>query len=239
MKSLTLGITGLALGAALSWGGLARAQEAQKFPAMAPVSQYLIPSRQDEISLARSAAPPSISAHASVLVLGSHGYESAATGANGWVCFVERSWDAGFDDPEFWNPKSRGPNCFNPIAVRTELPRVLKRAEWVLAGVSTADMKNRTKAAIEDGTFKTPEPGALTYMMSKNGYLNNSAGGPWLPHIMFFVPRGQAADWGAGQDGSPVIDAGGTELDTATLLLPVRRWSDGSPGPQPTAVHKM
>lgn len=240
MKPLALGITALALAGALSWGGVARPQSGQKtYPAMAPVSQYRIASRADEISLARSAAPPSISADASVLVLGARGYESAATGTNGWVCFVERSWAAGFDDRQFWNSRLRGPNCFNPIAVRTELPRVLKRTEWVLAGVSKARMMDRTKAAIADGTFKAPEPGALTYMMSKNGYVSDDADGPWLPHMMFFVPRGQAANWGADKDGSPVIGAGGTELDTMVLLVPVRRWSDGTPGPQPRVVHKM
>ena len=91
---------------------------------MAPVNQYRIANRADEIALARSAAPPSISADATVLVLGSQGYETAVNGKNGFVCFVERSWAAGFHDPEFWNPKLRAPNCFNPPAVRTELPQL-------------------------------------------------------------------------------------------------------------------
>jgi len=240
MKPQALPIAALALAAVLN-GGLARAQTAapDKYPMMAPAAQYLIANRQDEIALSRSAAAPSISANATVLVLGPHGYETAVTGANGWVCFVERSWAANFDDAEFWNPKSRGPNCFNPIAVRTELPRLLKRTEWVMAGVSKAQMMERTKAAIADGTFKGPEPGALTYMMSKLGYLGDDAAGPWLPHLMFFVPRGQAASWGAGKDGSPFIGDDGLELDTTTFLLPVRRWSDGSPGPQPAVPHKM
>ena len=240
MKPPTLWATGLPVVAILSWTGIAQAQTAPKsYPAMAPVSQYRIARPQDEIALARSAAPLSISADASVLVLGARGYESAATGTNGWVCFVERSWAAGFTDRQFWNPELRGPNCFNPIAVRTELPRVLKRTEWVLAGVSKPQMMERTKAAIADGTFKPPEPGALTYMMSKNGYVSDEAAGPWLPHMMFFVPPGQAANWGAGKDGSPVFAADTTELDTAIVLVPVRRWSDGSPGPQPAVVHKM
>jgi hypothetical protein len=74
------------------------------YPVMAPVEQYTIASREAEIALARTAAPPSISAAADVLVLGRRGYESAVKGANGFVCFVERSWTAGFDDPQFWNP---------------------------------------------------------------------------------------------------------------------------------------
>ena len=74
---------------------------ASPYATMAPIDQYRIPSRDDEISLARSAAPPSISADAEVLVLGSRGYEVAAKGGNGFVCFVERSWTAGFEDPQF------------------------------------------------------------------------------------------------------------------------------------------
>jgi hypothetical protein len=98
--------------AALSWSGLADSQALKSaYPKMAPAEQYRITNREDEITLARSAAPPSISGDAEVLVLGSHGYETAVKGKNGFVCFVERSWAAGFDDPEFWNPKLRAPNC--------------------------------------------------------------------------------------------------------------------------------
>ena len=108
---------------------LAAAQEAKPtpYPTMAPVEQYRIADAQDEIVLARSAAPPSISADAEVLVLGKQGYETAVRGRNGFVCFVERSWTAGFEDAEFWNPKLRAPNCFNPPAVRSVLPQYLHR----------------------------------------------------------------------------------------------------------------
>ena len=49
----------------------AQAQNAKTpYPAMAPFEQYLMPDRNEEIKLARSAAPDSISADAEVLVLG-------------------------------------------------------------------------------------------------------------------------------------------------------------------------
>lgn len=38
-------------------------------------------------------------------------YKRAFRGTNGFVCFVERSWDPDFDAVEFWNPKIRGPDC--------------------------------------------------------------------------------------------------------------------------------
>jgi hypothetical protein len=66
---------------------------------MAPLEQYLM-ERNTEIALARSAAPESISRDAEVMVLGRHSYEVAVKGKNGF----ERSWTAGIDDPDFWNP---------------------------------------------------------------------------------------------------------------------------------------
>ena len=52
----------------------ARAQEtAASYPKMAPIDQYLIADRNAEIAMARSSAPPSISADAEVMVLGRRG----------------------------------------------------------------------------------------------------------------------------------------------------------------------
>jgi len=223
----------------LAFAAQAQDRKAAAYLAMAPIAQYRISSRDDEIALARSAAPPSISADADVLVLGDRGYETAVKGKNGFVCFVERSWDAGFDDPQFWNPKLRGPNCLNPPAARTVLPQYLKRTEWVLAGVSREEMKAKTRAAIAGHEFKSPEPGALSFMLSKNGYVSDDAAGPWLPHVMFFVPHGQAAAWGAGLEGSPVMGKDGSDIDLTVLFVPLDRWSDGSPAPSPAARHRM
>src|SRR5271167_2012918 len=82
---------------------LTRAQENKTpYPSMAPLDQYLIADRNAEIALARTAAPPSISGDAKVMVLGSHGYETAVEGKNGFVCMVKRAWMNPFDAPEFW-----------------------------------------------------------------------------------------------------------------------------------------
>ena len=95
------------------------------YPKMAPLDQYLM-ERNPEIALARSAAPESISRDADVFVLGPHGYEIAVKGKNGFACVVERSWTAGAENPDFWNPKLRGPICFNAPAARSYLPLTLK-----------------------------------------------------------------------------------------------------------------
>jgi hypothetical protein len=216
------------------------AQEEKKptpYPVMAPVEQYRIANRDDEIALARSAAPPSVSANAEVLVLGSRGYESVVKGKNGFTCFVERSWTAGFDDRQFWNAKLRAPNCFNPAAVRSVLPQYLKRTEWVLAGATKQQLIERTRSAFAEHRFVAPEAGSFSFMLSKRGYVSDDAAGPWLPHVMLFVPHGQAAAWGAGLEGSPIIGGDSSPLDPTVLFIPVRRWSDGSPVPLPAEHH--
>jgi hypothetical protein len=224
----------------LGMPGLGGAQEHKPTPytAMAPVEQYRIAGAPEEIALARSAAPPSISADAQVLVLGKHGYETAVRGSNGFACFVERSWAAGFDDPEFWNPKIRAPNCFNPPAVRSVLPQYLERTEWALAGVGQSQMIQKARAAVASGHFVAPAAGSFSFMLSKQGYLGDEAAGPWLPHVMFFVPHGQAAAWGAGLKSSPVLGADGSPFEPTVLFIPVRRWSDGSPAPPLATGHQ-
>ena len=198
------------------------------YPSMAPIGQYRVASPAEETALARSASPASIAGEAGVLVLGAHGYETAAKGKNGFVCLVERSWAAGFDDPEFWNPRLRAPICLNPAAVRSVLPAYLERTEWVLAGVSRSDMIARTRAALAANTLVMPEPGAMGYMLSKQGYLSD-ADGHWHPHLMFFVVHTDGAAWGANLDGSPIFAAQGNPEPVTTFFVPVTKWSDGTP----------
>ncbi len=104
----------------------AQPQEAKApYPSMAPLDQYFMTDRNAEIALARSAAPAAISGDAEVLVLGRNGYETAVKGKNGFVCVVERAWMGPFEGElaaNFWNPKIRGPVCFNPPAARSILP---------------------------------------------------------------------------------------------------------------------
>jgi len=221
----TTALCALVIMLAASWQ--AQAQDAKApYPNMAPLDQYLM-ERNAEITLARSAAPESISQDAEVMILGRHGYETAIKGKNGFVCVVERSWTAGIDEPEFWNPKLRGPICFNPPAARTYLPLTLKKTELVLAGRSKAQMFEDMKAAFDKKELSTPEPGAMCYMLSKQGYLNDHAG-HWHPHLMFFAPITEPAAWGADLPGSPVLATKDPEDRLTVFLIPVAKWSDGT-----------
>ena len=106
-----------------------QAQENSAPSTMLPLDQYLM-DRDAEIALARSAAPPTVAQDATIMVLGRHGYETAVEGTNGFVCNVDRSWMDQFENsPEFWNPKRRGPVCYNQQAARTVLPITLIRTK--------------------------------------------------------------------------------------------------------------
>lgn len=200
------------------------------YPNRAPIEQYMMASPAAEIALARSAAPPSISANAEILVLGPNGYTSAAKGGNGYVCLVERAWDAEFVNPVFWNPHVPGPDCLNPAAARSVLPHFLQRTKWALAGLSIAEMSERTKAELAAGTYVLPEPGAMAFMMSRQQFLSDQGTHSWHPHLMFFIARTADADMGANLPGSPVLHPFPSAPDpVSTFIVPVGTWSDGTP----------
>jgi hypothetical protein len=219
----------VALGVALLVATMAKAAE---YPAMAPVDQYLM-DRSAEVALAKSAAPSSIADRASVLVLTPHGYEKAVTGDNGFVCAVERAWMSQYDFPGFWNPRMRGPLCFNPAAARSILPYTVKRTALVLAGRSKAQMIAAIRDGVRRRTLPRLEAGAMTYMMSKQGYLNDEAQN-WRPHLMFYFPRSGAEAWGADLPGAPPMlnpQFQDSPEALSVLMVPVMHWSDGSPAP--------
>jgi hypothetical protein len=195
---------------------------------MAPVDQYLIADRNAEIALARSAAPESISGKAEVMVLESSGFEVAVPGSNHFVCIVERSWDAAIGDPNFWNPKIRGPNCFNAAAAKSYLPIALMKTRLALGGNSQAQIDEAIQAAFNQKKLPQLEPGAMCYMLSKNGYLDNQARN-WHPHLMFFVPLAMGKSWGANLSGSPILSGDDVSDRLTIFMIPVARWSDGTP----------
>jgi hypothetical protein len=230
VASLVLVLSFVAVASRQTWALDAKTQ----YSSMAPLDQYLMADRNAEISLSRSAAPPSISQDATVLVLEKSGYKTAVEGKNGFTCLVERAWMSPFDSPEFWNPKMRGPICYNPAAVRTILPYTINRTKLALNGLSKGQMRENIAAAIAKNELPMPEAGAMSYMLSKEGNLGDAVG-HWRPHLMFHVPKtGGEASWGADLAGSPVLynnqyrDVPEPEI---IFMVPVFYWSDGAPAP--------
>jgi hypothetical protein len=213
-------------------GWRAHAQDANaKYPAMAPIGQYRM-ERNAEIALARTAAPPAISGDAKILVLGLKGYETAVEGKNGFVCVVERSWMSGSDAPEFWNPKIRGPICFNPPAARSILPITYFRTQLVIAGKAKAEIMEACKEAFARKELPELEPGAMSYMMSKGSYLTDH-GDHNLAHVMFYTPEMPGKAWGADVSNSPIMLGNqftpGEPVNTFIVAVP--EWSDGTAAP--------
>ena len=222
-----IAIKSFALLVTLGMAYQAMAQDATTpYAKMAPVEQYLMTDRDAEIALARTSAPESISGDAEVLVLGRHGFEAAVKGKNGFVCFVGRSWTSA-PDPDFWDPKVRVPMCVNAAAAHSYLLRLTRITELILAGRTQAQMTTAIAAAIDKKELPPMEPGAMCYMMSKEGY-----GGATLPHwpshLMFFYSDIDPAIWGANLPGSPVMGVTDTEEHLTSFVVVVQRWSDGT-----------
>jgi hypothetical protein len=228
VAATSLRVSSCLLAILLTSPAFAAPQASRSYPSMAPLSQYLMPDQAAEIALARSAAPTSISSRASVLVLQPHGYVTAVEGKNGFVCVVERGWMSPFDAPQFWNPKLRGPICFNPPAVKSILPITYKRTQLVLSGESREQIKKDIAIAFTDKQLPPLEPGAMSYMMSKQGYLDDKYG-HWMSHLMFYTAT--HVDWGAEHDDSPVMlnpQFHGAPEPINVLMIPVGKWSDGT-----------
>jgi hypothetical protein len=226
-KVHAIAIKGFALLIVLGTAYRVTAQDAATaYSKMAPVEQYLMTDRGAEIALARSAVPDSIARDAEVLVLGRHGFETAVKGKNGFVCIVGRSWTATVD-AEYWNPKVRVPMCVNAPAARSYLLRVTKITELGLAGRTEAQTNDVIGAAIAKRELPPMEPGAMCYMMGKQGYGGDTVP-HWPSHLMFFYSDTDPAIWGANLPGSPVIAVADPMEHLTQFVIVVQRWSDGT-----------
>ena len=214
----------------------ATAQDAAKtYTKMAPVEQYLMTDRAAEIALARTAAPESIARDAEVLVLARHGFETAVKGKNGFVCIVGRSWTSAADE-DYWDPNVRVPICVNAAAARTYLLRVRKIAGLALAGRTLNEVNEITAAALARKELPAMEPGAMCYMMGKEGYGGASAP-HWPPHLMFFYSDTDPAIWGANLPGSPIIAVSDPLQHMTQFVIPTQHWSDGTEYVPPSSTH--
>jgi hypothetical protein len=222
-----IGMVGFAVLGMLGPVHQAMAQDAATtYTKMAPVEQYLMADREAEIALARTAAPDSIARDAEILVLGRRGFESAVKGKNGFVCIVGRGWTSA-PDADFWNAKVRVPMCVNAAAARSYLLRVTKITELGLAG-RTIDQVNATLGtAVAKKELPPMEPGAMCFMMGKQGYGGDSVP-HWPSHLMFFYSDTDPASWGANLPGSPVIAVADPLEHLTQFVIPVQRWADGT-----------
>lgn len=183
-------------GALCLWFTLATSLAAQSDGAGRPGPRVMLP-RKTEIALARSAAPASVSAQATVLILTDSGYAVGEKGTNGVTCLVDRS-----------QPRSLEPHCFDPEAGATVLPIHIRQTELLGEGKRMAEVDREIAQGLLSGRFRLPRRPAMTYMMSAGQVLYDDDGklvGRWRPHLMIFMPYLTAADLGLG--GPPSIRA--------------------------------
>jgi hypothetical protein len=82
-------------------------------------------------------------------------------------------------------------------------------------------------AAIGKKGLSEMEPGAMCYMLCKQGYLS-SRDGHWHPHLMFSFSSTDPAAWAANLPGSPSFEFNDSWEHLTIFLISVRQWSDGT-----------
>lgn len=178
--------------------------------------------RTEEIALARSAAPASVSDSATIYVLTATGYELAVKGSSGAACYVSRDWIASIE-----------PHCFDPEGAQTIMPMHMQRVSMLHAGKSKAEADAAVAEGIANGTFRLPRRPVMSYMMSAEQKLiapNGSPAGAWQPHLMIYYPYLTDADLGvagtASSGAASMVDPGKPTANIMVIVksfVPVRR----------------
>jgi hypothetical protein len=136
----------LAIGVLLGAGVASAAQTEMPKPAY----DFSLP-REERIKLAESAAPPEISAHATVYLLEQTGYVKVREGSNGFSCFVDRQ-----------TPLNLEPTCFDAEGSATTLMTRLFVEEQRAKGKSEEQIKTDLDEGYKKGKFKAPgKPGIV------------------------------------------------------------------------------
>ena len=169
-------------GCALFVGGSAASWAAEPKP-----SEYLI-AETEELRMAATAGPRAITDGASYWILRSNGYVQVKEGANGFHCFVERSWSGPSpSNTRLFDPRVRAPHCINPEGAQTTMREMFFVAELAMAERSPEEIEREVDEAYAEGRLTLPTELSLTYMMSKHQWLGERIGA-WQPHVMLWVP---------------------------------------------------
>src|SRR5215469_15763905 len=219
MKKLTMSLVFLVA----TLDAAALLAQSPKYP---PLSEYMM-ARDAEIALARSAAPDSISGHATIKVLTPSGFQTVHDGDNGFVCMVMRGFTGA---PTFtpvqirvfitYDAKTRAPICFNPQAVRIVLPYYELRTKLGLEGKTAEQIAEEVQAAYTKGEIPKRTEVSFAYMWSADQVLGPA--GHWHPHMMVYLPnygntvcrRGYPGGRQAGHKGTAI-----TEETTRCLVI--------------------
>ena len=160
------------------------------------MSAYLM-DETEELAIAATAGPDSITDGATFYVLRQDGFVKAVDGSNGFHCFVERSWTGPRRGTErAFDPKVRAPHCINEEGSKTTMQEIFMVSRLAMNGHGNEDIQTEVDRAHADGRLRLPERLSLTYMMSKHQYLAEGIGA-WHPHIMIWIPYLTEVDVGS------------------------------------------
>jgi hypothetical protein len=191
-------------------------------------------SDSDEVALALSAAPASLTAGAAVYVLHDGQFIKVRDGSTGWTCTVSR--DA--------RVNGVAPMCFDPEGARTLMREEMLRTRLELRGLTNTAIQREVDAAFQRGTLRHPGKPAIIYMMSSHQVLvvynedSTQVVGAWHPHLMIYLPGTSVGQFalGASQEAGPMsipfTDAGGSEL-----VIQVPHWADSRATPGEGVSH--
>jgi hypothetical protein len=194
-------------------------------PSYPPFRDYAMP-RDAELALARTAALPTITDHATLKILTQKGFEVAHEGSNGFTCVVMRGWSAPTYTPNqfldfTYDATIRAPICFDPIASRTVLPYYELRSKLGMEGKTPNQITELVASAYASGALPKRPGVSFAYMWSAEQQLGQGIG-HWHPHVMIFAP-GYTNDMVGGNAFGSVLpqlsDDAGTPF--AVVVIPV------------------
>ena len=166
----------------------------------------------DEVALARSAAPGSVSDSATIYVLTDSGYVVAAKGSWKSACYVDRSWSLSIE-----------PHCFDAEGAATVMRMHMRKSELLHRGKTEAEADADVNAALAEGRFRLPQRPAMSYMMSAHQVLYSDEGvrvGAWQPHVMIYYPFLRTADIGVHTpDAKAAIIASEGRADASIMIV--------------------
>lgn len=177
-------------------------------------TDYVRLAENEEIALARSAAPDAVSADATIWVLRGGEFGVAVSGGNGNHCFVMRSM-----------PKSLEPICYDEEAAATILPWEFKYFALRTSGADEEEREAALAEAVGSGELPAPRRPAMSYMLSSGQRLYDPASGRsagnWKPHLMVYMPYLTAESIGLAEATSSLfVFRPGTPMAHLIIVVP-------------------
>lgn len=154
--------------------------------------------RDQQTSLALSAAPEEVRDKATVYILGPKGFEKASEGTNGVSCLVSRH----FATP---TETTIEPMCYDAEGSRTLLLADLYMEELRSKGIPDAEIKTEVADGYKAGRFKAPSKPGIRYMLSSDNRLGPTPNHKTVhipPHFMFYAPYMTGKDLGFDSDSA-------------------------------------